>query len=102
MSEVATKIIEIIAKEMKTEPGKITLESSLEDLKIESLDVVQIVFAIEEAYDITIPNDKDYELNTTLKTVGDIVKGVERLVAQKKSGSTPPAAAAQGSAGSAA
>jgi acyl carrier protein len=91
MSDVANKIIEIIAKEMKTEPSKITLESSLEDLKIESLDVVQIVFAIEETYDITIPNnDKEYEL----KTVGDIVRGVERLIAQKGGAKAAPGPAA--------
>jgi len=91
MSDVANKIIEIIAKEMKTEPSKITLESSLEDLKIESLDVVQIVFAIEETYDITIPNnDKEYEL----KTVGDIVRGVERLIAQKGAPKSAPGTAA--------
>jgi len=89
MSEIAQKIIEIIAKEMKTDQSTIKLESSLEDLKIESLDVVQIVFAIEETFDITIPNnDKEYEL----KTVSDIVRGVERLMAQKSGGAAKPAA----------
>lgn len=88
MSEVAQKVVDIIAREMKVEPGTIKLESSLEDLKIESLDVVQIVFAIEETFDITIPsNDKEYEL----KTVADIVRGVERLMAQKSGGAKPAA-----------
>lgn len=89
MSDVANKVVEIVAREMKIDPGMVKLESSLEDLKIESLDVVQIVFSIEETFDITIPNnDKEYEL----KSVGDIVRGVERLIALKSPSGAKPAA----------
>ncbi|MBT5496175.1 MAG: acyl carrier protein, partial [Alphaproteobacteria bacterium] len=53
--------------------------ASLQELEIESLDVVEIIFAIEEKFDIHVPfnaNDQDLEFDT----VGDVVKAVENLI----------------------
>ncbi|MBQ2096484.1 MAG: acyl carrier protein [Firmicutes bacterium] len=73
------KIREIIAEQLSVEDiEKITLETSLtNDLEADSLDAVEIIMALEEEYDIEIPD----EVAEEFKTVGDIVKCVEDYTA---------------------
>ena len=65
------KIREIIAAKMDIEPEKITEDASFEDMKIDSLDMVEIVMDIEDAFDVSI------EAEENLKTVGDLVNFVK-------------------------
>ncbi len=85
-SDVASGVIAIIAKQKRV--GKASVEPSdrLEDLGIESLYAVEVIFDLEEKFDIQIP----YNANTNnpraeFETVADVIKAVENLVAQKKS-----------------
>lgn len=81
MAEIAEKIVDIIAKEAKLERAKLTLDTRLDALKIESLDLVQILFAIEDEFDVYVPyNDESYKL----ETLRDVVDGVNRLIAEKQ------------------
>lgn len=66
------KIRDIIAEKMDIAPDKITIDSSFEDMKVDSLDMVEIVMDIEEAFDISI------ETADGLKTVGDLVKYITK------------------------
>ncbi len=60
----------IIAEQLEIAPDTITLESSLvDDLDADSLDVIELVMAFEEEFDIKIPD----EALENIKTVGDIV-----------------------------
>lgn len=70
MSDVIDpKIKQIILEQLGVEPDKVTLEASfVDDLNADSLDIVELVMAMEENFDIEIP-DKDTE---QLKTVGDV------------------------------
>ena len=61
------KIRDIIAEKMDMDPADITMESSFEDMEIDSLDMVEIVMDIEEDFDISI------ETGDGLKTVADLV-----------------------------
>lgn len=81
MSDVAGDTIQIIAKHAK---GKaIQLDDKLADLGVESLDVIEMVMELEEKFDVHIPfNANDTEMKD-FQTVGDIVRAVENLVAQK-------------------
>lgn len=79
--EIREKIYDIIAKEARIDRGTLTLETKLEDLKIESLDMVQILFGIEDAFDVYVPKD---DQSFKLATLGDVVDGVKRLVAAKQ------------------
>ena len=64
------KIKKIIEEQLGVEGEKIKEEASfIEDLGADSLDIVELVMAMEEEYDIEIP-DEDAE---KLKTVGDVV-----------------------------
>ena len=79
--EIREKIFDIIAKEARLDRGTLTLETKLEDLKIESLDMVQILFGIEDAFDVYVPQD---DQSFKLSTLKDVVDGVNRLVAAKQ------------------
>ena len=51
----AKKVIAIIAEQAVLEPSDVALDSTLEDLGIDSLGLVESIFAIEEAFDIQVP-----------------------------------------------
>ena len=82
MGSVESAIFKIIAEKAAVERKKIVSDASLKELEIESLDVVEIIFAIEENFDIHVPfnaNDQDLEF----ETVGDVVKAVENLIQER-------------------
>ena len=68
------KIRALIADKLDIDPGTITMESSFESLKVDSLDMVEIVMDIEETFDVTIEN------NEKLRTVGDLVEYIKAAV----------------------
>jgi|GEM_PF-119082 len=82
---IADKIFDIVAKERRLDRSKLTLDTKLEDVEIESVDLVEIIFAIEDEFDIDIPQD---ESEFKLETMRDIVEGVQRLIAEKQSASS--------------
>ncbi len=81
MDDVATRCIDLVAKSKDLPPESVTLASSFDDLNVDSLDKINLSFAVEEMFGIEIPDDS---LNS-LRTVGDVVSGVERLLAAKAS-----------------
>lgn len=86
MSEVQDTVFGIIAKEANIDPAKISLDSTLKDLEIQSLDAVQIIFEIEDHYKITMP-DRDPNFDT--ESVKGLVEAVEKLVAEKAAAPAP-------------
>lgn len=86
MSEVASEVIDIIAKKKRVEKATIEVTDRLVDLGLASLDAVELIFDLEEKFDIQIPyNANASNSHIEFETVGDVVKAVEALVAQKKS-----------------
>jgi acyl carrier protein len=86
MSDVASDVIAIIAKKKRVEKPTVAISDRLEDLGLESLDAVEMIFDLEEKFDIQIPyNANISNPRTEFETVGDVVRAVEKLVAQKKS-----------------
>ena len=82
MSSVESDVFDIIAEKSAVERSKLSLDAKLKDLEIESLDVVEIVFAVEEKFDIHVPyNANDQELE--FDTVGDVVNAVQKLVSEE-------------------
>lgn len=91
MDEVATKIIEILRKNMKDPSKTILLETPLSDLEIESLDLAVIVFDIEDTFGIEIPYNANEEVEA-FATVGSVVDRVKSIVSENDS-KAPGAAA---------
>ncbi|MBT2132015.1 acyl carrier protein [Aliiroseovarius lamellibrachiae] len=82
-----TRVIEIIAEQAVLEPGDVSLDQTLEDLGIDSLGLVESIFAIEEAFDISVPfnaNDPS-ESDFDISSVAAIVAAVKTLVTQQAS-----------------
>ena len=86
-SSIQDQVIAIIAEQAVLEPSDVTLEASLEDLGIDSLGLVESIFAIEEAFDIQVPfNANEPEKSEfDISSVAAIVKAVEGLVADQVS-----------------
>jgi acyl carrier protein len=85
MDEVATKIIEILRKNMKDPSKTVTLETPLTDLEIESLDLAVIVFDIEDTFGIEIPYNANEEVEA-FATVGSVVDRVKAIISDTDKG----------------
>jgi acyl carrier protein len=79
MTDVAADVVAIIAGKLRNERPQIELTDKLEDLGLESLDAVEMIFELEEKFDITIPYNAN-DSRTEFDTVGDVVRAVEKLV----------------------
>ena len=83
--DIGAKVIDIIAEQAILDPRDVTLESTLDSLGIDSMGLVESIFAIEEAFDIQIPfnanNPSDSDFN--ISSVSSIISGIEKLVAEK-------------------
>lgn len=82
---VKDKVIAIIAEQAVLEPSDIKMDASLQDLGIDSLGLVEAIFAIEEAFDISVPFNANEpgESDFDISSVTAIVSAVEQLVAAK-------------------
>jgi acyl carrier protein len=74
---VADKVISTLASVKRIPADKITLDTKLQDLGIDSLDVFTLLFELENAFKISIPDDDV----RSLRTVNDIVDGVKKILA---------------------
>ncbi|MBN2739307.1 MAG: acyl carrier protein [Rhodobacteraceae bacterium] len=91
-SQVHDQVLSIIAHEAHRAPEEVRAEMTLEELGLDSLGLVEVIFAIEEQFDISVPfNANDTaQAQFDISSVGAIVRAVERLV----SGESPAAAVA--------
>ncbi|WP_425070381.1 acyl carrier protein [Sagittula sp. S175] len=83
--DVKEQVIAIIAEQAMLEPSDITMESTPESIGIDSLGLVESIFAIEETFDISVPfNANEPEASDfDISSVATIVAGIERLIAEK-------------------
>tara|TARA_Y100000294_G_scaffold38896_1_gene35005 strand:- start:808 stop:1068 length:261 start_codon:yes stop_codon:yes gene_type:complete len=80
-SDVAKKILDALAGYIKNKSLKIEGSSQLrEELGLDSMDTIELVFKLEENFNIQIPDDDLMEL----KTVDNVVQYVEKRVSESK------------------
>ncbi len=84
LDEVAEKVLAAIASSKRIPRERVTLDSSLQDLGLDSLDQLNLLFALETEFNISIPDDQA----KSARTVAEIVEGVRKLMA----GGSPQAA----------
>lgn len=74
-------VFEIVAKQAKTDPAALNRDTKLADLNLQSIDVVELVFAIEEKFDIEVPYSPSDQnaAGISFSSVGEIVDAVARL-----------------------
>lgn len=83
---VETKVIEIIAEQAMLDVEDVSPEATLQDLGIDSMGLVESIFAIEEAFDIQVPFNANApgESEFDISSVAAIIAAVESLVAAQK------------------
>jgi acyl carrier protein len=74
--DVFAKIKGLITEQLGVDEGDVTKETSFEDLDADSLDIVELVMALEEEFNLEI-SDEEVE---NIKTVGDVVRYIEAHV----------------------
>lgn len=74
-ADVRSKIKSLISEQLGVEEGKITDESSfVDDLGADSLDTVELVMALEESFEIEIPDEEAEKITTVREAIDYIVK----------------------------
>jgi acyl carrier protein len=85
MSQRATTIEclrKIIARDFEVDPQLLRGDVQLKDLAIDSLGVIEIMFAVEEEFSITVPPEPP-DARTPINTMDDLVHYIDRLVAEQ-------------------
>jgi acyl carrier protein len=75
--ELTRRVLTIIAETQRKDPALVTIDSSFEELGIDSMDGVNIVFALENEFNINVPDEEV----KNIKSIRDLVDGVRRLTA---------------------
>ena len=77
--ELISRVTGVIAKTQHLPPESVTIDSTFEELKIDSLDGINILFALESEFDLDIPDDAARKI----RSVREMVDGIEKLLAAK-------------------
>lgn len=85
MTEIRDRIVQIIAEQAMLDPAELKPEMSPQDIGIDSMGLVESIFAIEEEFDISIPFNANDPENSDfdISSLGAIISAVEKLVAAK-------------------
>ena len=78
-------IIDIVAKQAKADRATLKRDTHLSELDLQSIDIIELVFAIEDKFDISVPYNAN-DLNSagiSFETIGNLVDAVERLTAEQ-------------------
>ena len=82
------KVVQVIAETQHIPVDSVSPDSTFEELKIDSLDGINIIFALENAFDINIPDEGVQSMHS----VREVIQGVRKLV-EEKNETVPPGAA---------
>jgi acyl carrier protein len=82
--ELTQRVLKAIATSKRIPLEQVTIDSEFQQLNIDSMDAVEILFALENEFDINIPDEEVREV----RNVRQMIEGVARLVAAK---AAPPA-----------
>jgi acyl carrier protein len=85
--ELIARVTGVIAKTQHIPPETVTIDSTFEELKIDSLDGINILFALESEFDVDIPDDAARQI----RSIRQMVEGIEKLL-EAKSANEPKGA----------
>ena len=85
---VEDRVIRVFADFKKVPPEEITMDTTFDELGFDSLDGLNLVFELEEEFDLTIPDDRVIEM----KGVRQAVEGITALLKSKAEGDVNPPA----------
>ena len=76
------EILDIVAQKALIDRSKLTPDLKLADLNVSSLDMVEVVFALEDKFGVQLPFNANTSA-TELRTVGDVIAMVEKQLTEK-------------------
>ena len=79
--QLTERVLKVIAATQRISPEKVTVDSSFQELGIDSMDGINILFALENEFDITIPDEQAKQI----RSIREMVEGIEKLVSQSPS-----------------
>jgi acyl carrier protein len=88
MADVATDVIAISATKIPGDKNDIKLTDNLQELGLESIDALEMVFDLEEKFGIQIPYNAN-SAATDFSTVGDVANAIQKLVDEKSAADQP-------------
>ena len=77
--EFIARVTGVIAQTQHLPPETVTIDSTFEELKIDSLDGINLLFALENEFDVDIPDDAARQI----KSIRGMCEGIEKLIAAK-------------------
>ena len=82
MESIEEKVLELVAKQTGIDPKQITLNSKFEDLNLDSVAIVELVFSLEETFDISIPFEglDESEIKKRFYTVSSLADHLKDLL----------------------
>lgn len=80
--ELTQRVLKCIATSKRIPVEQVTIDSEFQQLGIDSMDAVEILFALENEFDISIPDEEA----RSVRNVREMAQGVEKLVAAKTAG----------------
>jgi acyl carrier protein len=86
MVDIDDDIMGIVAHVAKVDRSKVSRDSNLQELGLESLDVVEIVFAIEDKFDVVVSynaNQAGVVAGAAFRTITDVINAVAKLIAER-------------------
>jgi len=84
--EQIQRVLKVIATSKRIPLETVTIDSDFQQLGIDSMDAVEILFALENEFDVTIPDEEA----RAVRSIRDMCDGVDRLVAAKEAGKQAP------------
>lgn len=78
-TDLTSRVIRVIAETQKLSTDAIGPEATFEELKFDSLDGINILFALENEFDVNIPDDAAKEI----KSIPEMVTGIQKLLDAK-------------------
>ncbi len=80
--QLTQRVLSVIAATQRLPPEKVKIDSSFEELGIDSMDGINILFALENEFDITIPDEQAKQI----RSIREMVDGIQKLVAEAAAG----------------
>jgi acyl carrier protein len=77
--DLKARVIKVIAKTQRIPPETVSIDSTFEELKIDSLDGINLIFALESEFNVDIPDDDA----RAIRSVRQMAQGIAQLMAQK-------------------
>ena len=78
--EIASRVREIFQKTVKIAPDRLRMDTVLrDDLSLDSLDMIEVVYEVEDSFDVQIPEERV----GAIRTFGEIIEGLQEALEAK-------------------